>query len=637
MPDDLSPPPGERDSHWRDQEADEQPVSAAAARLRQILVLIAVVAALGGATIGLFTWLAGVSTGPALVLSMIVLEHSEPLYPSHAIAMEDSDTILQHFPKVRNSKQSQNRRDFEYELGTLAKEGGPVVVHVSCQALTRGGEVYLLPDDARPDDPGTWLPLKDVLKIIEQCPAAKKLVLLDIAHPLSDPRLGVICDDVADGVRRTLDGSTFTMLVLSACGPGQTALSPHPSGASVFAHFLDEGLRGDADGWRPKGVVDRGITATELAAYVRAQTETWARQNRGAKQTPWLWGKGADFVLVDRSVQEPPKRKSDSAPKAEEKVEPKVEKDGKAEEKKAADKNEPPPKPAYPERLKAAWELRDKLASQDLNRLRPQALLQMDMYLLHAERRWDRAGPAELDTLLKEVKKLQDTLEAMSGRERWEKAPPSLTMATARQADTAALVKSLRLILNKVTPLADKVVAPKEKGDKDKEKDKEDDKTTASVAKELLKTLGEDKLPPPQKAAALLKAASQSDLNRAQALLVHDAVQLLLKGEAVTEYTETVWLRRAKRFDDYIHGDEKDPAVWRWPAVEAGQSLRHAARGRGVHRARGSGAGVAQVAARPAFSAGGRKSPQGRGVAVLGQAVEMEGRRRDAEPGGQRL
>src|SRR5262249_26270200 len=64
--------------------------------------------------------------------------------------------------------------------------GETAVVYLSCRALTDGaGRVQLLPADADPDDPATWLPLRGALEQLRECPA-RKLLILD-TWPLPDP------------------------------------------------------------------------------------------------------------------------------------------------------------------------------------------------------------------------------------------------------------------------------------------------------------------------------------------------------------------------------------------------------------------------------------------------------------------
>ncbi len=70
---------------------------------------------------------------------------------------------------------------------------------------------------------------------------------------------------------------------------------------SIFAFYLDEGLRGYADGYGlSKGKKDRYISVLELADFVTRRVDRWAWTARGVRQTPVLYGKETctDFPLA---------------------------------------------------------------------------------------------------------------------------------------------------------------------------------------------------------------------------------------------------------------------------------------------------------------------------------------------------
>ncbi|MCI0681409.1 MAG: hypothetical protein L0Y71_04830 [Gemmataceae bacterium] len=603
MPDDLPPEAGERDWHWRDQAAEDEPLLPEAQRRSRLAVLVLTAAALAGVIIGAVFWLRVDPGGPELVQSLIVAEHDDPLYPSHAVALADEEAILQHFPNGQHGRQSQARDNLESEFRKLAKhKKGPVVVHLSCQARTHGGEVYLLPSDASPDRPATWLKLYDMLLHLTKCEVEEKLLLLDIAHPLVDTRLGLVYDDVAEGVRKTLDKlPPSSLLILCACGPGQTSLTSKSLGRSVFAHFVDQGLRGDADNWGPAAQEDKRVYAKELAAYVRHQTERWADINRGKKQTPWLWGQGPDFELVDRTVVKPPPAKGDDATKGDdkggkdakpaEKKEPadkgkgdeaKVDKKdsdkketaegkGKGEEAKPAEKKEPPPFP-YPAKLKKAWELRDKVASHPKAKLTPAALLQYDLRLLNAEHNWGGRGEKDLGACLAELAKRDAGLDAVAPPRPYDELPPSLAIAVALDERTKSLALELRGALRTVTVDAPRNLKPDER----KEQDGKEKAEKAGVQKELQKAIGAAKgLTELQGAAAVLEALRQEvNPNRLQTVLVHETIAALVAGRSPSEFVETVWLKRARDFDLFLRQPAKNQTQWVWPAATVGQSLR---------------------------------------------------------------
>jgi hypothetical protein len=584
MPDDLPPQSsGERDSHWRHQEGDEQPTTPQTERGAHLALLALAIAALLGVAFGLFTWFGSGKRSPTFVLSLVVFEHEDPLYPPHKVALADSEAILKHFANLQGAQrghglQSQARDNLESEFRKLAKQTeGPVVVHVSCQARTLGGSVYLLPSDAHPEQQDTWLKLDTVLGHLAACPAKDKLLLLDIAHPLADGRLGIVYDDVAAGVKTLLEQQPeSTLQVLNSCAAAQTALTSDKLGCSVFAHFVDQGLRGAADDWGPAGFADKRIMVKELAAYVRYHTEGWAKANRELKQTPWLWGQGEDFPLADLNVGAAPEEKKAEDKKKEEKeakkeeAKPPEKKDGEKKdgEKKEAEKKEPPPKFPYPAKLKKAWELRDKLASHDKARVAPAVLWHIDLRLLQAELGWKGRGETEVDNLLAELKGHEGRFDAGPAKQPWEQPPPSLAIAMTRLDPPAQpLVKGVRDGLQRLVVSAEKAATPKEK----QEQAALEKKDKAALEAEALKLMKEVKAAPElQKVAALLEALRVLDNpNRLQTAFIRETVEALLLGQVPAEYVETAWLKRAGAFD--LFRQERE---WDWPAAALGQSLR---------------------------------------------------------------
>src|SRR5262249_35862265 len=178
----------------------------------------------------------------------------------------------------------------------------PVVVHLACHALGKGNDVWLLPADARIDEPSTWLSLHDVLEILSACPARHKLLILDVMRPIADPRLGILTNDVAGKVQAVLAKQPDKHLfVLGACERGQISHEADYIHQSVFGYYLDAGLKGAADGYNPDGKRNDRVSVRELAAFVRKRVDRWTSRNRKARQTPFLMGpEGEDFDLTQK-------------------------------------------------------------------------------------------------------------------------------------------------------------------------------------------------------------------------------------------------------------------------------------------------------------------------------------------------
>jgi hypothetical protein len=235
-----------------------------------------------------------------------------------------------------------------------------LVVHLCAHARTREGKVFLLPANADPDEPGTWLPLAEVVRLLGQCPAAHKLLILDVMRPAADARLGVLVDEVAERVQASLEPPDAPgLLILCACSAGQTSLVSEELRQSVFGYYLAQGLGGRADGHGPDGRRDGRVTAHELAAFVGRRVDRWAARNRGTRQTPVLFGRGEDFPLVVL-----PEGKSGPAP-------------------------EPAPvEESYPPWLTKGWEVRDGWWADGSFRVAPRAFRQLEAALLRAEQHW---------------------------------------------------------------------------------------------------------------------------------------------------------------------------------------------------------------------------------------------------------
>src|SRR5260221_600927 len=108
----------------------------------------------------------------------------------------------------------------------------------------------------------TWISFHAVLDGLKACPSKRKLLVLDVARPIADPRLGVLANDVAARIPEALDKvEDPDRLVLCSCSPGQVSLSSEDVGLSVFGYYFELALRGWADGYNPKSDKDGRVAA----------------------------------------------------------------------------------------------------------------------------------------------------------------------------------------------------------------------------------------------------------------------------------------------------------------------------------------------------------------------------------------
>jgi hypothetical protein len=307
---------------------------------------------------------------PPKFLSIALTEYPPHLYPVNAFAQRDGEALVKRFENGTDAHDSQEKQllqDALQGLRTVADK--PVVVHLCGFARVHDGTLYLLPAKAQPSDPTTWLAMEEVLRPLRDCKTAHKLLILDISRSLDDPRRGTLPDDIAGAFQNLFSSRDQGVLqVLAACSPGQTSLVSEELSQSVFGYYLDQGLRGYADGYGKHGQRDGRISVGELAAFVRARVERWALRNRRLHQTPILLGSAPDFDLV-------------SLERGESKA-----------------KLEDEPLPPYPATIQKAWEVRDGWLADGGYESAPRAVSQLEANLLRLEQRWrGHDSPTNID------------------------------------------------------------------------------------------------------------------------------------------------------------------------------------------------------------------------------------------------
>jgi hypothetical protein len=362
----MSNPAKDYSRTWRPAAQLPQRSSKSARRLRIVLAAAALLAVSGA----LIAWLLILRPfHPAYFLPLCIGEYGEEL-PVRGWVRQDSDALRSLGWKESNAFTSQER---ELLLGELRKSAGrtfdgPLVMYLSAYALADAkGELCILPVDARLHARSTWLPLRDVFHLLRDCKARHKLVLLDIMQPLTDARRGLLVNDAATCLQPLLKEvveNDPSLSVLCACAPGQESMVAEELGHSVFAYFLWEGLRGQADGENAKHRRDGRVSLQELAGYVTAHVEQWTLRHRGVRQSPRLHGPSDDYPLV-------------------------------AVDSRAAPPAEPPELSDYPEWLSAGWKLRDSWLDDESYRLTPRTFQELEAALLRAEQQWRGGFPAQ--------------------------------------------------------------------------------------------------------------------------------------------------------------------------------------------------------------------------------------------------
>ena len=246
------------------------------------------------------------------------------------------------------------------------------------------------------------------MQAVEKCPAQHKLLILDVAHGLIDPRLGVLTDRVAETLEAELRKQAPSFPVLCPCSAGQTSMTSEVLRSSVLAYYLDQGMLGEADVNK-----DGNVSVQELFDFVKPHVDRWAQRNRGLRQEPRLLGKRDDFVLV------PPGRP-------------------------ALEKTVPGALETYPEALADAWKHRDEAWKRGAMRQAPRLMLLLEASLLRQESRW-QAGVAGKDLLDQETRDLLRQLDKI------QPAPPSPSFSLVNAKENPPLADAVYDVLRRET------------------------------------------------------------------------------------------------------------------------------------------------------------------------------------------
>jgi hypothetical protein len=542
-------------------------------RGRKLFWLVAVLLALVGAIVGLVLYVRPLEQ-PRL-LALPVAGYDNPLYPSNRVVLADATQLGAFFDHPEFATDSQQKSRILSELvGLSSHKGKALIVYVGGFALMRGGAVYLLPADAAPDDPATWLPLAEVLDHVGASPAPHKLLILDIMRPLADARLGVLEDRVAEGVKNLVTEKAPAYWVLGPCEPGQTALDAEETGESAFGFFLRHGLSGRADGYGSAGRRDGRITVQELADYASEQVDRWAQITRGSRQTPRLLGNGSNFELAVVQRQEP----SETPPEL------------------------PEPPEDFPKLLRDGWALRDAWAKDGGWRARPQGVKRLEDTLLRAERDW-RGGTDEKSLQDNRSNRLEPFHAEAAPETLSVPAPLSLKMAVdaGKLAPDDALLSKLRGVV------AARLEADRDPKDKDaaKKADAERDAFQKLVAGKELTVL-----------EAAFRVATE-DAAGERIRMLAGLIQPLARPPA---HAETAALLRLA---------ERDPAAW--PAAPGlVVRLLQATRERELAASR-AGAWMAWVEKPLARAADAQRGAEAKLFGLKPEAVDLDGARRMLE------
>jgi hypothetical protein len=289
-----------------------------------------------------------------------------------------------------------SRDEIRLHLKTLSKttKSTPVVFHVEgAVCLGPEGEPLLLPSNEVADHPRNRLPLIEVMNALRECRARNKLLILQLTP---------VCEDARDPIEAVITlvneyQDDRTLCLLSSC-IGQTPQSSPDLKRTVFGHYLFEGLYGDADGWNAEKVIDKVVTAEELANFVRTKVERWCANNLALKQTPILLGNGENFILRKVNADERSGVESELQPD--------------------------------PKELGEVWQTFDQTLAQGMDRKSPHALARFAQALIRNEENWLQSGS---------IDQLKSSIAAAVSNFQFESIRESATLGPAHPISIAAI------------------------------------------------------------------------------------------------------------------------------------------------------------------------------------------------------
>lgn len=518
--------PGWREEGQRSLPSLQTPQS----RAGPILLVLVGMATLVGLMAGLLFWLR--PTPGVQLVPLWVAHYNNSAFPDLPGASAERAALQNLFPTSRPAPHLlQEQHVLLRDLAALQPVETPVVVYLRGYAQVTGkNEVQILPSDASPNDPSTRLPLARVLELLRLCPARNRLLILDLAQPLVDPSLGILTPDVAGAIPSLIEAAGDPgLLVLCSCSPGQTSHYSEVLGRSVFNWYLEQGLRGHADGYSLAGQRDGRITVRELAAFLRARVDRWVVQNHDSRQTPTLLGAAPDFPLRVFEHHE-------------------------------LTQEQPLPAPGdYPPTLLQAFKQRQALFNDTTYWLAPFQYQQAGMMLVRAEEEWRGFNAQERrdNRLLQPARQILDRLAGW--RHHWRVVPQSLAQAHALgEKGDETVVAELDDLLVRLEDVRQSL------------KPDEAAKAQAKIVADFQAKL-KNKSPLALRFAVFQKALSLGEPSPAD-LLQLDRLLRPLQFEGQPEYVETLILRQLAQL-----GEKIEPG--RWPAALAGLMLEVTDRG----------------------------------------------------------
>jgi hypothetical protein len=166
-------------------------------------------------------------------------------------------------------------------------------------------ENFFCPSDTKLADRKSLIPLSEVYKALEECPAGLKLLLVDACR--NDPQV----DNSRARAEVSLESVTRPQLkkppggvaAFFSCTAGEKAFEHDELKHGVFFHFVIEGLKGAA----AQGSGNE-VTLPELEFFVKKRVGDYVRAKYGVEQKPELVGKSQGLVPIVTVARKTPGR-----------------------------------------------------------------------------------------------------------------------------------------------------------------------------------------------------------------------------------------------------------------------------------------------------------------------------------------
>jgi len=203
-----------------------------------------------------------------------------------------------------------------------------VILYVSMHGAVDdlGNPCLILPSSSGTSeiDASSWVPLSELFDAIKAAGFRQetlKLLVLDSSRFRINWGLGTIYNTFTDCLQNAVQaGDVPNLVVFNSVSAGEIAWTSTELRGSVFTHFLQRGLSGDADDRDAGGNEDRRVSLSELDRYVSQRVRNWVWHNRGENQHPLLFAsrrlpgdttvswalRPAEREAAQRQVQEPP-------------------------------------------------------------------------------------------------------------------------------------------------------------------------------------------------------------------------------------------------------------------------------------------------------------------------------------------